>query len=344
MPTVRQIAEQAGVSISTVSLVLNNKPGVSDEMRRVVIDARDALQQQEMRRTTSEMARVDVGRTDTSFPMSIVVLHPPVLESSHVFREVLRGIQTAAQAYNLQLRLVSNAPNATEHHVSHLYFTDPSLRPDGVIVFGAQRHEPLLNMLFEQGIPGVVLGRKPDNYDISGIGRDEERHAYEATRYLTKLGHRAIAFIGGEQVYDYWHTRMGGYTQALHDASINISSDWIQPGDCEVATRRVLKSVPEVTALIYVNDACAAEGLPVLAAAGKRIPEDASVISFDDTHIAQSYDPPITSISYRRFEEGEWAIKMLIDQIQYPYLKRVQAIFDADFIVRKSCAPPPARD
>ncbi|MEM6529237.1 MAG: LacI family DNA-binding transcriptional regulator, partial [Chloroflexota bacterium] len=262
MPTVRQIAEQAGVSISTVSLVLNNKPGVSDETRRLVIEARDALQQREKQRKTSEITRADTGHMQADFPMSIVVLHPPVLESSYVFREVLRGIQTAAHVHNLQLRLISNAANATEHHVSHLYFTDPNLIPDGVIVFGAQRHEPLLNVLFEQGIPGVVLGRKPNNYDISGIGRDEERHAYEATRYLTDMGHRAIAFMGGEQVYDYWHTRMSGYTHALRDAGIEVSNDWIQPGDCDVATRRVLKSASDVTALIYVNDACAARGLP----------------------------------------------------------------------------------
>lgn len=347
MPTVREIAEQAGVSKSTVSLVLNNKPGVSETMRQLVLDARAAVAQQ--KQTQREyvqpgVVRREVNRVSSanSVSLSIVVLHPPVPQSSYVFREVLNGIQTAAQAYNLQLRLISNDANVTEHHVSRLYFSDPNLRPDGVIVFGAQQHEPLLDDVLKLGIPSVVLGRNAGEYDVSGIGRDEERHAYQATSYLVALGHRAVAFIGGEIVYDYWHTRLQGYERALEDVGVDVMDRWIQPGDGQTGTQAVLEQAPEVTALIYVNDTCAVAGLPTVKKTGLRIPRDISVVSFDDTDIAQEYDPPLTSISYKRFEEGQWAVKMLIDQIQYPYLERVQTLFDADFVVRESCAPPKA--
>lgn len=345
MPTVREIADLAGVSTSTVSLVLNNKPGVSPDMRRVVLNARDQLRHTKKSVTPLSVASASSKPPRNSFPLSIVVLHPPVLQSSYVFSEVMRGIQTAAQTYNLQLRLITNDPTTvvTERHVSHLYLNDPNLRPDGVIVFGAQRHEPLLDAAHSLNIPCVVLGRQASNYAVSGIGRDEQHHAYQLTHYLTELGHRAIGFLGGEQVYDYWHTRLLGYTQALQDVGVDVEEAWVRPGGGDSATHTLLRDAPEVTAVIYVNDTCAAAGLPLIAQAGLSIPRDLSVVSFDDTEIAREYDPPITSISYRRFEEGQWAVKMLVDQIQSPYLERVQAIFTAELIVRESCAPPTAR-
>lgn len=344
MPTVREIASHAGVSTSTVSLVLNEKTGVSDETRRLVLTAREELEQLASRQRAiveaDDLLQAPPVLISDNVPSSIVVLHPPVLQSSYVFREVLRGIQTAAQVFHLQLRLIANDASATEQHVSHIYFAEPDLRPDGVIVFGAQQHEPLLNTVFELGIPSVVLGRNAAKYDVSGIGRDEERHSYEATVYLIEQGHRAIAFIGGEMVYDYWHTRLQGYHRAFDTHRITPMEHWIQPGDAAKATGTILRHAGEVTALIYVNDTAAAAGLPVVEESGLQIPQDVSVVSFDDTDFAQNYDPPLTSISYRRFEEGQWAVKMLIDQIRHPYLRRVQTIFDADFVIRASCAPP----
>lgn len=347
MPTVREIAEYAGVSKSTVSLVLNNKPGVSEDMRRSVLAA---VQQLEALQVSSIQATMPVslpdanaGRSNGVQMLSVVVLHPPVLRSSYVFSEVLQGIQSAAQTYNVQLRLVTNDINAVEGHVSHLYFSDPNLRPDGVLVFGAQQHEPLLNTAYELGIPCVVLGRDAQKYEVSGLGRDEARYAYEAARYLIDLEHRGIAFVGGEVVYDYWHTRLAGYQHALEQAGIAPLDRWVQTGDGESATRTILEQSKDVTAIIYVNDTCAACGLEVIDECGLRVPDDLSVISFDDTDFAQHYDPPLTSVSYHRYEEGQWALKMLIDQIRYPYVEKVQVMFHAELIKRASCAPPRSR-
>ena len=348
MTTVREIAEFAGVSKSTVSLVLNNKPGVSDQMRRTVLDAMNQLEAVAMQvpltatpdlaERTGRLAERGVGNNT----LSIVVLHPPVLSSSYVFSEVLQGIQSAAEAYNVQLRLVVNDPDAGEGHVSHLYFSDPNLRPDGVLVFGAQRHEPLLEAAQELDVPCVVLGRQASKYDVSGVGRDEAIYALEATQYLIELGHRAIAFVGGdERSYDYLDNRLSGYENAMQQAGLVVLPEWVAVGDCEEATRSVLDCDNPVTAIIFVNDTCARLGLPVIGSLRLRIPDDLSVISFDDTDVAQNFDPPITSVRYRRYEEGQWAVKMLIDQIRFPFIDRVQTIFRAELIKRASCATPP---
>jgi len=346
MATVREIATLAGVSKSTVSLVLNDKPGVSEEKRQRVL----AAQRELLARSTERMVdgehlsprseangNTHKRRCDM---LSIVVLHPPVLRSSYVFSEVLQGIQSAAETYNVQLRLVTNGPDDADQHVSRLYFTDEALRPDGVLIFGAQQYEPTLDVARQIGIPCVVLGRDTSRYDVSGLGRNEYRYAYEATTYLIELGHQAIAFLGGDPAYDYLHTRQAGYRQALEDHGIAPCEDWIRTGSGAEATAHILERAADVTAFMYINDTCAADGLPLVEETGLTIPDDLSVLSFDDTEIARSYDPPLTSVSYRRYEEGQWAVKMLVDQIRYPYLERVQVIFKAGLVERESCSTP----
>lgn len=346
MATVREIANLAGVSKSTVSLVLNNKPGVSEEKRRRVLAAqRELMARSPVKVSDTEHLPVRSdpnghGQKRVGDALSIVVLHPPVLRSSYVFSEVLQGIQSAAETYNVQLRLVANSPTDADQHVSRLYFTDPALRPDGVLLFGAQQYEPMLEVAEQANIPCVVLGRDTSRYDVSGLGRNEYHHAYEATTYLITLGHRAIAFLGGDSAYDYLHTRQAGYRQALADHHIALEDGWIQMGTGDAATAQVLATAPRVTALMYINDVCAAEGLPLVEAAGLAVPDDLSVLSFDDTTFAQTYTPPLTSVSYRRYEEGQWGVKMLVDQIRYPYLERVQVIFRAGLVERGSCCPP----
>lgn len=329
MTTVREIAEYAGVSKSTVSLVMNEKPGVSEKMRQQVMEAVRILERE---------------RTHAAGPgasaLSIMVLHPPVLPSSYVFSEVLQGIQAAASEYNVQLRLVVNAREVSQQHVSQLYLSEDSLRPDGVLIFGAQQHEPLLVKIREHGIPCVVLGREAKQYAISGIERDEVYYARQAVRHLIDLGHTQIAFVGGEPVYDFTFNRLEGYQQALAAAGIAVIEPQICLGDGRTATQNVLKNMPDVTAMLFVNDSYAAAGLPVLAEHNLTIPDDISVVSFDDTNIAREHEPPLTSISYDRYEEGRWAVKALIEQIRYPYIERVQIVFRAELVVRGSTAAP----
>ncbi len=341
MPTVREIAEAAGVSKSTVSLVLNDKPGVSEHMRQVVLSTLHTLEEREALGSASVAEEASGQRRIGSHVLSIVVLHPPTFHSSEVFSEVLQGIQAGAERYNLQLRLAVNDRNPSDNHIAYLYFTDPNLRPDGVLVFGAQQQEPLLELIDQQRIPCVVLGREAKKYAISGLERNEGHYAHVATSYLLALGHRAIGFVGGLEQYDFVHNRLAGYRCALHEAGIAPEPQWVQLGDGAAAVEAVLATEPQPTALLFVNDTYAAQGLPVIEARGLRIPDDLSVISFDDTRFAREYDPPLTSVSYHRYEEGQWAVKMLVDQITMPYIEKMQMVFQAQFIERESCAPPP---
>ena len=383
MPTVREIAEFASVSKSTVSLVLNNKPGVSESMRRMVLSAQAELQDREHDEngsgTSSPRSRPiqtygDFAGTTTVAPqrrsvqseqsglawiqsaslpdesadtnsskkddLSIMVLHPPVLHSSDVFVEVLKGIQAAAYTHGVQLRLVANEHDVSQNHVASLYLNEPSLRPDGVLVFGAQQYEPMVEEIQRLHIPCVVLGRSAHKYEVSGLERDEAHYAARAVEYLVSLGHRTICFAGGESHYDYYHSRLRGYKGALRQANIPRGATWVQEGNGADAMRRLIQRTPGMTAVIFVNDTHAADGLPVAKESGLDIPRDLSVISFDDTRFAREYQPPLTSVSYNRFEEGRWAVLMLVEQLCMPAIDRVHMMFRARLIKRSSCAMP----
>jgi DNA-binding LacI/PurR family transcriptional regulator len=172
------------------------------------------------------------------------------------------------------------------------------------------------------------------------VGRNEEAIASEATNYLVDLGHRAIAFLGGECDYGYTRDRLEGYRRALQARGIACVDRWVALGAGDAAIKRVLDTSPEVTAAIFVNDAYAMEGLPALRPAGHCIPHDLSVISFDDTEEARRFDPPLTSVSYPRYQEGFWSVKVLVERLREPLMQSCRLVFRASLIKRESCGPP----
>ena len=335
MTTVREIAEFAGVSKSTVSLVLNNKPGVSEEMRQTVMSAVNELEVIHAEENLAEKV-THSSNPDMKTNLSVMVLHPPILRSSYVFSQVLHGIQHAAELYRIQLRLVPNDPSVSDQHISYLYLTDEYLRPDGVLVFGAQQQEPLLEKIIERDFPCVVLGREANKYQVSGIERDEKGYAYQLTQHFLELGHREIAFVGGEKQYDYAVNRIAGYQRAMIEWGIAEENHSIHLGDGAVATAEALSKNPNISAIIYVNDAYAEEGLRVLEERAIQIPQDIGVGSFDNTTFAQNYRVPLTSVAYNHFEEGQWSVKMLLDQIRHPFIEKSCLTFRGELIIRES--------
>jgi len=119
-----------------------------------------------------------------------------------------------------------------------------------------------------------------------------------------------------------------------------VSERWVALGKGGEAAETILINAPEVTAVIFINDAYAMEGLPVFQAAGRVIPDDLSVISFDDTQDARTFDPPLTSISYPRYQEGLWSVKTLVEHIRQPLMKSCRIVFKASLVKRDSCVPP----
>lgn len=334
MPSVSQIAKHANVSKSTVSLALNDKPGVSSKMRQHVLAVAEEL--------NSAERTLPTPKTNGATPLTVMVLHPPILHSSQVFSQFLRGIEACASTLNVQLRIAVNAPNMPQNHATRLYLSQEPLRPDGILMIGARKAEPLIDEATALGIPCVLMGRQSAESNLSLIRRDEVAMAYEATSHLIELGHRAIAFLGGDTDYLFTTDRLRGYQAALAEHGIAAQDDWIALGEGKVAAEAMVGRVEsaEITAAVFVNEAYAKDGLPVFRSAGCNIPDQLSVLCFDDTIFAKNYDPPLTTVRYHQFEEGYWMLKTLVEQIQQPLLKSTQITFHGTLVKRDSCQPP----
>lgn len=335
MPSVREIAQYAGVSKSTVSLVLNNKPGVSPGKREQILHALKQLKAQEEADFDSLPASDYVVKKPSTF--SIVVLHPAILHSNQVHAEFLRGIQDGADRYQAQLRLATKPPVESDSHISRLYITDPDLRPDGLLIMGARVNEPLAEEAREHNIPFVLVSRHAPKSEDSAVGWDDSEAAYLATKHLIDLGHQSIAFIGGDEMFSYTNDRIAGFQEAMLEAGLASTSDQIYLGDGEQATRRFAEVGRHYSAALFINDTHAVAGIPILKGQGFTIPEDLSIISFDDTRKAESASPPLSSVFFPRYQTGLWAVKTLIDQIRNPLLKSSQIIFNCSLTLRASC-------
>lgn len=343
MPTVRQIAHHAGVAKSTVSLVMNHKPGVSDKTRQIVLNAYQELSSQKDNNSDKVLEK-NIFFTHSHFvtkkPLSFVVFHPAILKSSQVFSELLAGIQYGADLVHAQLRLTINERRNPPDHVSNLYLREPSLRPDGILIIGTRREEPILEEAIRQQIPYVIVSRTLSDPTISAVGRDEVKITMEAVNYLLELGHTAIGFIGGNPLYSYTNQRIQGYQKALQASGIAPLDRWVSLGAGDEAAKTMLQTSPDVTAIVFINDTYAMEALPVFIQAGHQIPDTLSVISFDDTDQAKNYGPPLTSIHHPRYEEGAWAVRILVEKIQNPHFEECQIILKSKLILRDSCSRP----
>ncbi len=343
MPTVHQIAQHAGVAKSTVSLVMNHKPGVSDKTRQIVLNAYQELNSQNENNSDDTVEKnifFNHSHYVTKKPLTFVVFHPAILGSNQVFSELLAGIQHGADLYHAQLRLAINERKISSNHISNLYLKDPALQPDGILSIGAREKEPVLEEAERQQIPYVIVSRTESDPSISAVGRNEVKITMDAVNYLLELGHTAIGFVGGNPLYRYTNQRIQGYQKALQASGVTPLARWVTLGAGDEAAKTLLQTSPEITAVVFVNDTFAMQALPVFIQAGRRIPDTLSIISFDDTDEAKNYNPPITSIHHPRYEEGAWAVRILVEKIRNPHFDECQIILKSNFILRDSCSRP----
>lgn len=305
-PSVAGIARRAGVAKSTVSLVLNNRPHVSEATRRRVLQAAD-----ELRRLSPSAAPV-AGRA-----LAILLVHPATLRSSQVFRELLLGLQTGIDEVQGRLSTTVYQVPLRPNHATHILLHDPALRPDGVVLMGARLEDPLLEEVRRARVPCVLLARQQGPDDVMTVGVDNIAGAREATEHLIELGHRRIAFLGGNPAYDYTTLRHQGYADALRAAGLPLDGLKFL-GEADQATRAFLAANTGATAVVFVNDEYALQSIALLKSHGLAIPRDISVVSFDDTDEAVNHTPPLTSVAVPRTKIGYWAARMLVERIRDP--------------------------
>lgn len=327
MASLAEIARHARVAKSTVSLVLNNRPNVSPEMRERILRAVAELD-----------PTLAYGRGSSRRQINILLIHPLSMSSHQVFRELLQGVKSAVvEDARGNLTMAVHDPPLRPDHTTSALIHDPALKPDGVIVMAASENDPIIQEVRRAGLPCVLLARQNGPEGISVVGMDNAAGARAAVDYLIQNGHREIAFVGGSLTFDYTKLRLQGYTEQMSMMGLTprvYLGEGREAVDSMIRDSEAIGRLP--SALFFVNDEHALRGIVRLSELGYAVPRDMSAVGFDDSDNATRCDPPLTSVRVPRFLLGRLAGRTILDHVQIPDMVRTTILLRTGLTVRDS--------
>ncbi|CAG4904397.1 LacI family DNA-binding transcriptional regulator [Paraburkholderia gardini] len=306
--TLEEIARAAGVSPSTVSRILNGTARVLPAKQKAVEQAIARFNYR-----PNVLARsLASGKTDT-----IGVLTQTV--SSPFYAEWLRGIEDGLQEPGFTPLFVSSRWNVKDEVSRMEQFI--ARRVDGVIMLHSQLDEPSL-IGYSRHAPLLVLGRSLQiSASLASLALDNLQGARDATRHLLEQGHREIAFIAGPPDHEDAIERLNGYRMALEDAGIGFDVDRVEQGDYletggEAAMERLFARGASFSAVFCANDQTAYGARLTLFRRGLRVPEDISLVGFDDLPTSSYMTPPLTTVRQPTYEIGRLAAQGIVQMIR----------------------------
>jgi DNA-binding LacI/PurR family transcriptional regulator len=332
--TIIDIAKASGVSVSTVSRILNDKPDVAEETRErvlnVIKDYRFAPQ--------APWQQLKSGKSH------FITLHYPQNPNRiHMINSFVIGAATACEQNNYSLNFVVSPLDET----SLLTFYR-SGQTDGMILMEIMMKDWRVDLLHQNNFPFVMLGRCENNSEFSYIDLDVEAGVKIALEHLIGLGHRQIGFItvepylfhgkehGNGLGYTAWAVR--GYKQACQQYGLPVICEQIQitKESIENGVLRLLAESPRVTAIVAVQESVVTGIIKAIQRKELSIPDEISIVGSADAGMAELTTPPLTTVSYHAETAGFQAAKMLIDQLEGNSDEKQQILFPFELIVRGS--------
>lgn len=327
----REVAEQAQVSVTTVSHVINDTRPVSDELRAKVTAAVDELGYQPNRLARS----LRRGETHT-----IGMIIPDGVNP--FFAEVARGIEDTGfeQGYSV---ILCNSDGNLEKELLYTNVLNEK-QVDGIIFVAAGLSQEHILGLQQRGLPVVVVDREIPGLPVGTVITDNAQGGWLATGHLLSLGHRRIACLSGPHDLTPSAERVTGYRQALEAAEVFVDERLVLRGDFNYESG--YKSMTELLALeeppsavFACNDLMAMGAMAAAVESGCRVPADLSVVGFDDIKLASYTIPTLTTVRQPKYEMGAIATRMLLEHMRQDDLTPQRQILGTELVVRKSSAP-----
>lgn len=327
--TIRDVAREAGVSVATVSRVLNDSGPVRAETRRRIDEVAHRLQF-----TPNPTARsLSMRCTHT-----IGVLLPDLY--GEFFSEVIRGIDQTVQqnGYHVLISSSHNAPREVERALRAMRG-----RLDGLILMVPDLDLETVAAYLPHRIPVVLLNADLDQIEYDSLNIDNVGGARAITTHLLELGHREIAMIQGPELNRDARDRARGFLGALRERGLSADPAVMVRGDFTEAsghraTRELLVSGRRVTAIFAANDSMAVGALSALREAGYAVPEDIAVVGFDDIPIAQYLNPPLTTVLVSIARLGARAAERMFECIRSESRQDAkQEVLPTELVIRQSC-------
>jgi LacI family transcriptional regulator len=336
--TSKDVAEKVGVSRTTVSLVLNDVKGIqiSAETRQKVIDAA-----KELGYVPNATAQALASRRTQVIGL-VLTRDQHHIATDAFLPKIISGLLTTAKKHNIRILI----DWVEEKHQESAYFElARAKRIDGMILSTPRLKDKALEQLEDADIPTVLMG-SIEGSSLPFVDVDNTKAAEKATSYLVGLGHENIACISNAPPeYTSAPERVNGYKNVLAGMSIPINKDLIRfanfdPESGYECMKSILQSQEKFTSVFVASDNVAIGAKSALRDANMRIPDDISLIGFDDIPWARYSDPPLTTIQLPAEELAQSACTLLMELIQDGHQnKQHQIILDTELVVRKSCKP-----
>jgi LacI family transcriptional regulator len=330
--TIREVAVRAGVSHQTVSRVINNSPYVSDSTRSQVLQAIAELDYH----PNANAVGLSRNRSDI---VGVVVESV----TSPFFTQIVDGV---ARGLREQGRFLLLATTTGATQIDIMSSLQRSRRIDGMIVVLPLESSLEQAYILSQGRMPVILIDMLYDIDTNCISVNNFQGAYSAAEYLIKLGHRRIGMICGRSDIPVGQTRLDGYQAALRYYGIAYEPSLVMPGNFTDAAgyagaNRLLDLPVPPTAIFASNDEMAFGAMHAIRQRGLRVPDDVSIVGFDDIPEARHSYPPLTTVRQPLREMGELAGTYICRLIEDPTQPRLQMTMTTRLIVRESTASPP---
>jgi len=329
----KDVAQQAGVSASTVSHVINGTRFVSDGLRERVLGTMRELSYQPN----------GVARSLRTKRTNVVALVIPDITNPY-FPEVARGVQDVAEKRDYVV-ILCNTDRVLSRELRFLE-TLRRQRVEGLILNPSGVTIRDLRELEEASIPVVLIGSQIDHPELDVVLVDNTRGAYNAVKHLIDLGHRRIGLVGGPRTASSGEQRFQGYIRALMEHGLPIDEGLITEGpftngggyEC-MKQLLALQSPP--TAVFASSDVMAIGALMAIQETGLRVPDDLSLVGFDDIAEASATVPKLTTIAQPKRQTGEVAAQLLFNRIESAAPPRRQkVVLDHKLVVRGSTGRP----
>jgi len=325
--TIDIVAEKAGVSTATVSRVLNKKGNVSEKVSQKVSNAIKELNYRPNRAAyhlrSGKGKRIGVLFADIQNPF---------------FTSVLAGIENLLYQSGYTLLVGNSNEDPKREKIQLESLIDEGVA--GIIVASVSKNFDRFKQAINYGIPILALDRIMDGISVDTVTINNIQAAQDATNYLIRLGHKKIAFISGPNNVSTSNLRRTGYEQAIEEISglnkIIELGNFRQDGGYN-AMIKLLSQEIKPTAVLVANNLMTLGALQALIEKKVKIPEEMSLLGFDDMPWSSSLQPPLTVVAQPTYNMGRIAAKLIIDRIQDPIAPAQQISLETNLIIRNSC-------
>lgn len=327
--TMRDIAEKAGVSVNTVSRVLNNKTDISKQTRENVL------------KIAKELGYIK-NITASSLRNNQTKIVGVILEdiTNLFFAEVMKGMEAAARKYGYQLLLMNTQTDAKKQREAIQTLLER--RVEGILITPTEDGLSDFERLSHINVPVVIVGRHIERLQLDEIHSDEVKGGYLATKHLLSKGRKKILLINSIPENSAARMREEGYRKALREANVHLPEDYIivsSEPNMEAGYHAVFKAIEkklDFDGIFCYNDMFAFGAMRALEELGKRVPQDVAVVGYDDVAFASYYRPALTTIRINKFGMGFEAFKLLLQKLSGRRKKSKRVVLDVELIARES--------